>query len=30
VLAGRYRSVPLAEIGEYLDLLARAKTISWK
>lgn len=30
VLSGRYRSVPLAEIAEYLDLLARAKTIHWK
>jgi hypothetical protein len=30
VLAGRYRSVPVAEIAEYLDLLAKAKTIGWK
>jgi len=30
VLAGRYRSVPLAEIAGYLDLLARAKTVTWK
>ena len=30
VLAGRYEPVPIAEIAEYFDLLARAKAISWK
>jgi hypothetical protein len=29
-LSGRYRSVPLAEVAEYLDLLARAKVVSWR
>jgi aminopeptidase YwaD len=30
VLAGRYEPVPLAEIAEYLDLLAKANVITWK
>ena len=30
VLTGRYAPVPVAEVGEYLDLLARAKVIEWK
>jgi hypothetical protein len=30
VLAGRYRPVPLAEVGEYLELLARARVIVWR
>ncbi len=30
VLTGRYRSVPVSEIGEYLDLLARVRAIRWK
>ena len=29
-LAGRYFPAPLTEISEYMDLLARAKAISWK
>jgi hypothetical protein len=30
VLTGRYEPVPLAEIAEYLDLLARARVVSWR
>jgi hypothetical protein len=30
VLTGRYTSVPAAEIGEYLELLARAKVVTWR
>jgi hypothetical protein len=30
ILAGRYAPVPVAEIAEYLELLAKAKAISWK
>ncbi|HTD53002.1 MAG TPA: DUF4910 domain-containing protein, partial [Thermoanaerobaculia bacterium] len=30
ILAGRYAPAPLAEISEYLDLLAKAKAVSWK
>jgi hypothetical protein len=30
VLTGRYEPVPLAEISEYLDLLAKAKTIYFR
>ncbi|HTO75707.1 MAG TPA: DUF4910 domain-containing protein [Thermoanaerobaculia bacterium] len=30
VLAGRYEPVPVEEVGEYFDLLARARAITWK
>jgi hypothetical protein len=30
VLTGRYAPVPLSEISEYFDLLARAKAVSWR
>jgi aminopeptidase YwaD len=30
VLAGRYAAMPVAEVAEYLDLLARARVVSWK
>jgi aminopeptidase YwaD len=30
VLTGRYAKVPLAEVGEYLDLLARGGVIRWQ
>src|SRR4029453_309029 len=30
VLTGRYEPVPLAEIAEYFDLLARARAVSWR
>ena len=30
ILAGLYFPAPLAEISEYMDLLAKAKAISWK
>ena len=30
VLAGRYEPVPVSEIAEWFDLLARAKAITWK
>jgi hypothetical protein len=30
VLTGRYEPVPLAEIAEYFDLLARARVVSWR
>jgi hypothetical protein len=30
VLTGRYTSVPLPEVAEYLDRLARAKVVSWR
>jgi len=30
VLAGRYEPVPVEEVAEYFDLLARARAISWK
>ena len=30
VLTGLYTSVPLSEVSEYLDRLARAKVVSWK
>jgi hypothetical protein len=30
LLTGRYAPVPLSEVAEYFDLLARAKAVSWK
>jgi len=30
ILAGRYFPAPLTEISEYMDLLAKAKAITWK
>jgi hypothetical protein len=30
ILTGRYAPVPLAEVSEYMDLLAKAKAITWK
>jgi len=30
VLAGRYAPVPASEVAEYLDLLARARVITWR
>ncbi len=30
VLSGRYEPVPAADVAEYLDLLARAKVVTWK
>ena len=30
VLTGRYEPVPVAEVAEYLDLLARARVVSWR
>jgi len=30
VLTGRYAAVPVAEVAEYLDLLARARVITWR
>jgi hypothetical protein len=30
VLTGRYAPVPVAEVTEYLDLLARAHVITWR
>src|SRR5262249_52699818 len=30
ILSGRYAPVPLAEVSDYLNLLAKAKVISWK
>jgi aminopeptidase YwaD len=30
ILAGRYQPVPTGEIADYLDLLAKAKAITWK
>ena len=30
VLTGRYAAVPVAEVADYLDLLARARVVSWK
>ena len=30
VLTGRYEPVPVTEVGEYLDLLARAHVVSWR
>lgn len=30
ILSGRYSAVPVAEIADYLDLLARARAIRWK
>jgi hypothetical protein len=30
ILTGRYAPVPLAEVSEYVDLLAKAKAITWK
>jgi hypothetical protein len=29
-LTGRYAAVPVAEVAEYLDLLARARVITWR
>jgi hypothetical protein len=29
VIAGRYEPVPVAEVAEYLDLLARARVVHW-
>jgi hypothetical protein len=30
LLTGRYEPVPVAEVAEYLDLLARAGVVSWR
>ncbi len=30
LLTGRYAPVPVAEVAEYFDLLARSKAVSWK
>jgi hypothetical protein len=30
VLSGRYEPVPLASVAQYLELLARAKVVSWR
>ena len=30
VLAGRYSSVSVADVAEYLDILSRAKVVSWR
>jgi aminopeptidase YwaD len=30
ILSGRYAPVPLAEVSEYMDLLEKAKAISWR
>jgi hypothetical protein len=30
VLAGRYEPMPVEEVAEYFDLLARARAITWK
>jgi aminopeptidase YwaD len=30
VLAGRYQPVPLAEVAQYLELLARAQVVGWR
>jgi hypothetical protein len=30
VLTGRYAAVPVAEVTEYLDLLARARVVTWR
>jgi hypothetical protein len=30
VLTGRYEPVPLAEVAQYLDLLARARVVTWR
>ena len=30
VLTGRYAPIPAGEVAEYLELLARAKVVSWK
>jgi hypothetical protein len=30
VLSGRYEPVPMSEITEYMDLLARTKVVTWK
>jgi aminopeptidase YwaD len=30
VLTGRYAPVPLSEVAEYFDLLARAKAVTWR
>jgi len=30
ILSGRYEPVPASEVAEYLDLLARARVITWK
>ena len=30
ILTGRYAPVPLAEVSEYVELLAKAKAITWK
>ncbi|HEY6546956.1 MAG TPA: DUF4910 domain-containing protein, partial [Vicinamibacteria bacterium] len=30
VLTGRYASVPLREVAEYLDLLVKAKVVTWR
>ena len=30
ILAGRYGSVPVADVTEYLDILSRAKVVSWR
>jgi hypothetical protein len=30
ILTGRYEPVPVTEVAEYLELLGRAKVISWR
>lgn len=30
ILTGRYAPVPVAEVGEYMDLLARAHVVTWR
>jgi hypothetical protein len=30
VLTGRYEPVPVTEVAEYLEILAKAKVIAWK
>lgn len=30
ILTGRYATVPVVEVAEYLDLLARARVVTWK
>ena len=30
VLTGRYEPVPVTEVAEYLDLLARAGVVKWR
>ena len=30
ILTGRYEPVPLKEVADYLELLVRAKVITWR